>query len=533
MNPRRGLSVLLAVLGLVAGCLGPAPKDQTWAGSLTLDADESRTSVDCDIHRVAHIEGTLECPPDSALESRVASMRGCRGAGSARYTYNLQIGGGTERATGVGEYRGELRGALTFFADPGYEFTLDVLVAGTYEGVRGTQRTGGPESRKLSAVIFFGDSSPVSGRSIRFDGDQKLSMEGQDCAAAALTGKRHMVLSLAGREPSSGEAARTSPSSFPLPTLRSAAPTVGRSGLPLPSTLMPFERTEVAVGGDPLAVAVNPVSRRAYVANARSNTVSVVDPSAERVLATVPVGSRPEHVAVDAEANRVYVVNSNERSVSVIDGASNDVLITIRVDARPTGIAIDPGRSLLFVASNETANLTVIDARTNQVKGTVKVGRAPVGVAVNTVTGRVYVANYGDGTVSVLDGPTQTVTKTVNLAGSGGGTNNVAISGRTGKIYVTDNSHRRVWVLDPSTSEVVATIDVAAEPWDIVASSTTGRIYVAHSGGGLTVINGDTDQVIGTYPTDPSYGVAILDATEQVLVTRYGFGGLSLLRAAR
>ena len=48
---------------------------------------------------------------------------------------------------------------------------------------------------------------------------------------------------------------------------------------------------------------------RAYVANADTNTVSVVDTSTNLVAATIPVGERPTGVALSPDGKRAYVAN--------------------------------------------------------------------------------------------------------------------------------------------------------------------------------------------------------------------------------
>jgi YVTN family beta-propeller protein len=55
----------------------------------------------------------------------------------------------------------------------------------------------------------------------------------------------------------------------------------------------------VAVGAGPTAVAASPDGRRAYVANTFSDSVSVLDLKAGKVVATVSLGSRPELKASD------------------------------------------------------------------------------------------------------------------------------------------------------------------------------------------------------------------------------------------
>ena len=47
----------------------------------------------------------------------------------------------------------------------------------------------------------------------------------------------------------------------------------------------------IPVGGNPFGVAINPTNGLVYVTNADSNTVSVIDPATNTVVATIPVGS--------------------------------------------------------------------------------------------------------------------------------------------------------------------------------------------------------------------------------------------------
>ncbi len=66
----------------------------------------------------------------------------------------------------------------------------------------------------------------------------------------------------------------------------------------------------VNVGVQPLAVAVNPVTNRVYVANSYSNSVTVIDGATNAVTATVPLGTYPNAVAVNPVTNKIYVVNN-------------------------------------------------------------------------------------------------------------------------------------------------------------------------------------------------------------------------------
>src|SRR5690606_10111281 len=80
----------------------------------------------------------------------------------------------------------------------------------------------------------------------------------------------------------------------------------------------------------------------AYITNANSNSVSVIDTSTNTVIATIPVGTFPYGVAVSPNGTRVYIINELGNNVSVIDTTTNAVIATIPVGLVPTGVAVSP-----------------------------------------------------------------------------------------------------------------------------------------------------------------------------------------------
>ena len=81
----------------------------------------------------------------------------------------------------------------------------------------------------------------------------------------------------------------------------------------------------IPVGSTPSGVGVNAATNTAYVANALSGTVSVIDGATNAVTATVAVGSFPLGVGVNAATNTAYVANALSGTVSVIEGPAEPV----------------------------------------------------------------------------------------------------------------------------------------------------------------------------------------------------------------
>jgi YVTN family beta-propeller protein len=78
------------------------------------------------------------------------------------------------------------------------------------------------------------------------------------------------------------------------------------------------------------------------VTNWLDGTVSVIDTSADAVVATVAVGRSSYGVAITPDGTRAYVTNGEYSTVSVIDIATGTVVATVAVGVFPLGIAITP-----------------------------------------------------------------------------------------------------------------------------------------------------------------------------------------------
>ncbi|NSW78167.1 MAG: bifunctional YncE family protein/alkaline phosphatase family protein [Chthonomonadetes bacterium] len=134
-----------------------------------------------------------------------------------------------------------------------------------------------------------------------------------------------------------------------------------------------------------------------------SGTVSVVDLEAQRVIAEIEVGLQPCALALDEQHGRLYVANANSDTVSVIDTKNLQVVETISVrpdpslpfGSMPNALALSPDGGTLYVANggNNAVAVVRIDNRRNRsrVIGFIPAGWYPGAVATD---GRwVFVAN--------------------------------------------------------------------------------------------------------------------------------------------
>lgn len=194
-----------------------------------------------------------------------------------------------------------------------------------------------------------------------------------------------------------------------------------------PGTLVILDRqtmsveARIRVGFGPNAVAVNPITNRAYVVNLGKDSfsLSVIDTVARQVVDEIDLGQGPIDVAVNTRLNRVYVSNPFQQQIHVIDGATNTKLAPIPMGPAH-GLAIDETTNTIYTTLTRrlggplpavTALGAVIDDGVNrpQVLPTVDLTGVfePVDVAVDPIGDRLYVATRGNPThppaVVVLD----------------------------------------------------------------------------------------------------------------------------------
>src|SRR5436309_1374350 len=69
------------------------------------------------------------------------------------------------------------------------------------------------------------------------------------------------------------------------------------------------------------------------------------------VFATVPVGNGPAGIAANSQTNRVYVANAASNTVSVVDSTRNVLVASVAVGRAPTGVAVNTATNRIFVAN--------------------------------------------------------------------------------------------------------------------------------------------------------------------------------------
>lgn len=165
-------------------------------------------------------------------------------------------------------------------------------------------------------------------------------------------------------------------------------------------TLKVVAHLEAAPDSD--AVTIDPTSGHVFVVDGDPGLLTVIDPKADRVVATVHVGSKLEY-AVAGDNGKVYVNGEEKREIFRIDTATNQVDASWPIPQceAPHGLAIDISTHRLF-SSCENQRLVVVSSDSGANVATVPIGRGTDAAAFDPTRKLIFSSNGMDGTLSII-----------------------------------------------------------------------------------------------------------------------------------
>jgi len=122
-------------------------------------------------------------------------------------------------------------------------------------------------------------------------------------------------------------------------------------------------KTEKDVHGIALVHALG----KGYVSNGSLNKVLVFDLATNKVLSYVPTGKFSDGIFYDDFSNKVISCNGMSKNMTVIDPSADTVFATIQLTGWPE-TAVSDGKGTIYVNNAEKAEMDVIDATTFKIK---------------------------------------------------------------------------------------------------------------------------------------------------------------------
>jgi peptide/nickel transport system substrate-binding protein len=233
------------------------------------------------------------------------------------------------------------------------------------------------------------------------------------------------------------------------------------------------------------ALAWSPWRPRA-LAGVEENSIGIIDPSRNEIVAATKVDEQPADIAFGEGA--VWVTNAESNTVSRINPLTRAVLQTIDVGKTPAGITT--GHGSVWVANSGGRSVSRINAQTNRVVDEIEVGNGPTAIAFGADT--VWVTNAGDGTLSRIDAATGKASTPISVTSLP-----VAMAVAADGLWVASQDGASVSHLDPASGAALsAPIPVGWRPSSVALGAEAA--WVANTGsGGVSRIDTATGSVVG------------------------------------
>lgn len=231
-----------------------------------------------------------------------------------------------------------------------------------------------------------------------------------------------------------------------------------------------------------------PVSLLGYVANFDSNNVTVFDKKERSVIRVIATGRGPWGIALDPRSRRAYVALAEDDAVEVIDAEAGEIIHQVKLDTgdNPREPALVPDGSLLFTANYGSDTVSVIDTGSLIEVDRVPVGKGPRSVLMGREGKRAYVFNGRSNAVSVIDVPSRVVAATISTVAEP----MRGVFNRNGdRLYVIHASSPYLTVIDPSSLAVRERVFVGAGVRAIKVDPHTDFVYVGREPDALEVLD--------------------------------------------
>lgn len=248
-------------------------------------------------------------------------------------------------------------------------------------------------------------------------------------------------------------------------------------------SIVPHHRPRADVVPSIASDGVVPVSERdrVYTADQVSNTVSVIDPSSNRLLGELRLGSQ-----------RLAPLPATSFVLSPLYGGQVNV----------HGLGFSPDHRLLDVVSTMTNAVTLVETATNRVRGTVYVGRNPHEGFFRPDGKELWVCVRGEDYISVIDPMLMREVRRIRTAPGP----SMVVFRPDGRIAFVNHSFTpELDVVDVSAGVVIRRIPVIS-PFspDLVISQDGGQVWMTHKDAGkVTVVDAKTYVVQGVIDTGP------------------------------
>ena len=217
---------------------------------------------------------------------------------------------------------------------------------------------------------------------------------------------------------------------------------------------------------------------RGFADGSRSRTLTVFDLDSLRPIARLPADDDADAVVYDGVSRRVFVMNGDSGTISVIDAATLKPVATLRIGGKLEFAAGD-GHGALFVNLAAAGAVARIDTRTAAVTARWPVPDclSPHGMAYDDATRRIFTSCV-DGKLKVLDAGDGHIVASLPI---GAGSDSVAVDSRRRLVFSANASGSLsvIAIRGPHHFELRPSLRTPPGARTMAVDPATGRIYLA------------------------------------------------------
>jgi YVTN family beta-propeller protein len=219
------------------------------------------------------------------------------------------------------------------------------------------------------------------------------------------------------------------------------------------------------VGKAPEGASIAPSGKLIAVCIEDDDAVAIVDVASAKLLQKIHTqGSNPEHCMFSSDDRWLLVSNENSANLDLIDVKAGRSVGVIQDPGHPRGLGWLPNQSIAYVANEHGGAVDVVDVDARSVVQSIPTGLRPAGALAAADGKRVFVSNGGSGTVSVIDTATRSAVATIPVGQRPWG---MALTHDGKKLYVANGRSNSVSVIDTVTLAVIKEIPVGGLPWGV------------------------------------------------------------------
>jgi DNA-binding beta-propeller fold protein YncE len=187
------------------------------------------------------------------------------------------------------------------------------------------------------------------------------------------------------------------------------------------------------MGGNPDSIIYDPVTKRVFTFNGKTNDSTVIDATTGKVVGTVALGGKPEEPQLDGNGN-VFINIEDKSVITKFDAKTLAIKGSwpLAPCEGPSALAMDTKNHRLFVACDKV--MVVVNGDTGKVVASPPIGGDPDGNGYDPATGMLFAA-CREGLVSVIHQDSPDKYSVVGNITTQFGTRTMAMDSKTGHIF--------------------------------------------------------------------------------------------------